>query len=130
MKWIIIAAIFLPLAGHSQVYKYRCFEYKTFYDDASREKNKWDSSNVLIVLDSDRQKLKTFGAKEQDIDLIGLDTAFKSDDGNHLLYRGVNEKGDKCNIEIITYSHSFDDARGIIMSFKDYSVAVRLKKND
>jgi hypothetical protein len=59
-----------------------------------------------------------------------LDTAIRKDDGNHFYYTGVNEAGEKCRADIISISLDFDKVRGIILNYKDYSVAMRLVPDD
>lgn len=118
----------LPAFCQCQVYKYRCFEYKLYFDDTKKD-SKWDSSNILVVLNQTKLKVNTFGKSVQDIDLIRLDTIIGISKSVEILYQGINEEGEKCMVHIFSTVPDFSHATDMILNFSKYTVSMRLKEN-
>lgn len=128
MKRLFILLL-IPCLSQGQVYKYRCFEYKLFYDDSLSEKG-WQKSNILVVLNQQKLKINTYGKSEQDVDLVKLDSVCPDKQGVRLEYQGVNEEGTKCAVIVYAQKLGFENVNGLILSFPTYAVTMMLRKND
>lgn len=105
MKPLLIF-LFIPLLGTSQVYKFKAYATKVAtFNGKEYVNNEVSKVNILVVVNLDKQKIKTFGKSEGDYDLIKLQEQETQDDGSVMTtYEAVDNDGTKCLIKFNIYS--------------------------
>ncbi len=131
MRIIIVA--FLLLIGStasSQTYKFKAFQVKYIDKEDKRNSTDWEDRDILIVINTDRKKLYTYGEKEGEYDLI-FRSEYKDDSGNTILkYTGIDEDGLRMSISVILYrDQTGRHGATLILDYSNIALYFRLKWN-
>lgn len=132
MKYTLLAAACLcGYLGYSQVYKFKAFQ-TAIAGPNQNDEIKWNSSDILTVINLDKSKVNIYAKETVDMDLISDGRTRKDDEKNlYIDYDAVDQKGVKCTIEIVI----FDDQIGrhkatLIIEYEDAHIIYRLKNTD
>lgn len=135
MKYLIVIILCLShYVSHSQVYKFKAFE--SYLDkskgDIEIDDNDWKKVDILVVINLDKKKIKIFGNKEGDYDLIMINDPIKNKNNDQVLvYHAVDEDGDECDIGITIFKgHDPDHWATMRIKYLSADMVFRLKKND
>jgi hypothetical protein len=135
MKLILITALFsLPLFSYSQAFKFKAFQ--TYWKPATQTRpireDDWNDADILVVINIDKYKVKTFGRKQGDYDIIKLYDPVINDNGDKVLpLDAVDEDGDKCSILLTIFKDQSNPHVATLGVFYSYgSLNFRLKKDE
>jgi hypothetical protein len=112
------------------VYKFRCFESNLSSKYEYSKKVKWESTDFLVVINLDADKIDTYANSEMHIDLVDkLETVTKND-YVEFNYQGVDEEGLRCVVSVIVYKDQDNNHKATLkISYSDYVFTFRLMKN-
>lgn len=125
------------IIGYSQVYKFRAFRVAMFPTDEDVKSNNpttWDSVNLLIVINMDKNKVHIYAEKETDVDIVRLINTFPDKDNKEITWifeQGVDQDGKDC--KIITRLMPPQPSGYTAVLFLEYPIATygfKLKKNE
>ena len=71
--------------SEKQVFRLKAFQsvVKTDNDNRTVSDNDWDNADIVVVIEFDKNKIHTYGDKEEDLDLIRkIDSYIDSDNGS------------------------------------------------
>jgi hypothetical protein len=133
MKYLLfIIALFSGAVSYCQVTKYKA--YQKYWDDFKLNKpiseDKWDSANIVVVMDFTKMKVRTFGQETGDFDLITLKDVKDIGVGKSYIYEGVDNSGDKCLIGIQFYSDKTKRTiAGLKIVYDEFGLYFRLEED-
>jgi GT2 family glycosyltransferase len=131
MKYILFIGFwaFCGTTSYAQVYKFRAFQ-TAILEHNSNEPLKWNETDILIVMNFDKNKIMIYTNHTQDLDLI-KNTKNWTDEKDNIWasYDAVDEDGG----QIIVKMEVFSDQNGrhnstLFLLYKDGEVVYRLKK--
>jgi len=125
----------ISLSSSCQVYKYKAFQFTMeVYDQNGKDTypNKWDSTDILVVINSDKNKLKIYSKQEQDIDMVSLISNNKDENENTLLvYKCVDDDGKDCRVKIYLFKDQTQlHKETITVQYSDMAFIYRLRNDD
>lgn len=134
MKYmILIIVLFCSVSSYTQVYKFRAFETKVaYYDEKGRDtsNNEWQKNSILIVIDSDKEKISIYAKKEFHIDIV-TDSLTHDKDGDYVMYSGVDDRGIKMDAVYFIFKDQSTMHKGnLVLNYGSYAIAYRLKTTD
>jgi hypothetical protein len=137
-RLIVLFALFGGLTSYSQVYKFKAFQ--TYFDETNGKRKvletEWSDVNFLVVINVDKDKIDTYGKKEEHIDIVQTYAPTKDANGNDFLsYTGVDDDGDKVRIEVTLFTRTEANKDNphiatLVLVYPLGSILFRLKKND
>jgi hypothetical protein len=140
MKIAVIAGltatlVCVSLSSPGQVYKYKAFQFTMEVYDANGNDtypNKWDSTDILVVVNSDKNKIKIYSKQEQDIDMVSLVSTKKDDDDNtFLVYKCVDGEGKDCRVKFYIYKDQTQvHKETLTVQYSDMAFIYRLRDDD
>ena len=130
-------SIFLLLSSfssHSQVYKFKAFQTCVRTPDDARdiEETDWNKTDILVVINIDKGKIKTFGNKQGDYDIISVDETVKNNRGDNVVpYIAVDDEGNKCRIEVTIFNdQSGKHTATMNVIYPKVNIVFRLKRDE
>jgi len=135
MKYLLFITILLfsLTTTYSQIYKFRAFETKAaFYNEKGKDisSNEWQKTNILIVVDSDKEKISIYAKKEVYIDILTVSVTHDAD-GDYVTYKGVDDGGVKMNAVYYMFKDKSTMHIGnLVLDYGSYVLAYRLKNTD
>jgi hypothetical protein len=132
---LAITLVCVSLSSSGQVYKYKAFQFTmAVYDQNGKDTypNKWDSTDILVVINSDKNKIKIYSKQEQDIDMVSLlSTKKDNDDNTVLVYKCVDGDGKDCRaIFNIFKDQGQIHKETLTIQYSDMAFIYRLRNDD
>lgn len=91
----IISAEVLKLTAYE-------FAYKASNDYGWSDWSEWDDCNILVVIDSDRERITIYSNSTQEFDIIEAEDSYVDSDGDEVLkFTCIDAEGLRCGIRFI-----------------------------
>lgn len=135
MKNAALISIILSLAfpSYGQVLRFRGFEAVSKRDnDPPLKDSSWRKTDVVIVENFDKNKVQIYVKNTMDIDLIRLVNKEEDSTGTAIIYKGVDNYGEECNVVFISYNDTRGDHVGtLVLDYRkaEMRIIYRLKRD-
>lgn len=131
---LLYLLLFISTISFGQVYKYKAFQGAHIRDMSHViSDSDYKDMDILIVINLDKKKIKTYGQRELEMDIIDFSHPVTDKDGNQILkMKAVNQEGE----DVTAIFKLFSDNTGINIAslaviFKEGDFLIyRLKNND
>lgn len=135
MKYIFVLGFCLAVISSSaQVYKFRAFQtHVTEPSDGGKRGNEisWDSTNILVVINLAKQKIKTYGQAEGDYSILESKSVRQADGYDWLIYSVVDEDGEKCTAKLLLFPRTDDmHVANLVVVYPKNEIIFRLRKDE
>jgi hypothetical protein len=135
LLFLLCGSIIKAQSDESSIYKFKAFE-TTSYTKAEKTNDdlEWSKTDILVVVNLEKDKVFTYGKREKNIDLIKDKGSYTDENGDYWInYTGVDEDGDKCGVslKIFKKSESYNShIATLFIEYADFKLVFRLKKDD
>lgn len=133
MKLLLSILLFMSFNGYTQdkIYTYRAFNTALFNSKGDKL-SEFTDLNILVIINSEKDKIDIYAKMEIHINIIKWLETRKKDNGDLIFpIQGVDEEGERCNIELTLRADRNKDYYACLCIFKSNgdNLCYKLKPN-